>query len=57
MNKTEWREQMDAMWSDKPFMAWLEDYMPEYGCEYSGTLLGLREAFNAGRESMTPNAA
>ena len=42
MNKTEWREQMDAMWSDKPFMAWLEDYMPEYGCEYSGTLLGLR---------------
>lgn len=47
----EWEECIDKMMSDESFMAWLKEYDPGYEVEYSGTLLGMYDAFCAGRTS------
>lgn len=33
---------------DLKFEAWLKDYMPDWECEYSGKILELRDAYQAG---------
>ena len=43
------KKDIDRMYSDADFMPWLEKWNPEHVNEYSGNLLGLYDAFNAGK--------
>ena len=42
-------KEFQSMLGDKSFMAWLTEYEPDYESTYSGTLLGLYDAWWAGR--------
>lgn len=46
----EWSERLTEMEADEEFMKWLREYEPDYENEYSGDLLGLYDAFIAGRK-------
>ena len=44
-----WQSRLDAMNADAAFMRWLADYLPDHDLEYSGDLLGMYDAWRAGR--------
>jgi hypothetical protein len=45
----EWIARIRRMEADTDFMAWLDEYEPDHRLSYSGELLGLWEAWKAGR--------
>lgn len=45
----QWQIDVDAMYADIVFMAWLKKELPHYDCVYTGNLLDRHDAFKAGR--------
>lgn len=48
-NLVKWGESLVKMKADIDFMKWLNKYLPDYECEYSGNLVRMYDAFCAGK--------